>query len=1417
MANSKQERKRFISVLLVIALLIGLFPMSALADDPPSDTDYGNEVSVTDAVYGETSVTNAVCASDPSHFIYELNPEWMNEPYAYIREYIGPGGDVVIPETIEGRPVSRIFGAAFLGNQSITSVVIPESVERVEVNAFAYSYGIKSIVFKNPDTIIGDKNGLSDWDIVIPYQATIIGHNNSTAESFARKRNINFLSIDEPWTTEIDYGSQDAMSRFHRGEDVVVSELFQSSELANYFAHWMGEPWGLWTTPVWNGTINDTLNKRDVEMRMQRFYQNKGHFSFGSDDFKGITSLEGLQLFKDSILSDPKFSYNAVFQFSGNQLREVNALSFLNGVNYLDLSNNQLENIDGLSGLERLSHLDVSNNNLTNLDGLSNLRRLIEPQTAATTTSVLDFSHNRLSNIEGLNNVSMLDTLNANKVDFSYNFLTNSNIPTLSKLFKLFDQVAKPQLLFDYNYIFIDDQAAGKQFYNDWLEISGLSRGDNRANTPQYNYRFVKGADTLRVEHRVKGTDELLSFEEYSTADKSLDLNASITYNAKNFEGYSLIGDSGKYVLNKDHIFTSKIGTERHLVNSRNGLSISNVGLPDNMTSSITDEGILTTTDTAGEYNIVGKGTTEVNIHSEGVSHGIYPLTFDTFGSKDNVIVFYYQSSASLAKHKLTVGMEGQGTTFPATGTYEYDDGEWVSISARNTVPGYELEKWVIDGEDYFDAFGYGVSLKMDSDKTAIAHFKQNQPQPTRYTLTVNQVGMGTVTPFAAGSVTNFPEFESVSLMANPSPGYKFEKWVVNGLESDDQGITMYMDRNVVAIAHFIPIASPPKEYKLIVEVVGEGTVNVVNEDTKDVFQDVRGAVGQFKEGTEISVSMNPVKGHKFTKWMVDGQEIVKESLSFKMDEDKIVQAYFEPVVPSPEPKGSITVEFVDWETNSKLKEDVILSDLPLGDHSYRADAFIGVYKLIGDSVRNVVLTAAEPFGKMIFLYKKEDVIPTPEPEPKPNPEPTPSPDPEPKPTPEPKPEPKPEPTPEPKPEPEPKPNPEPTPSPDPEPKPTPKPTPEPKPEPKPEPTPEPKPEPTPKPTPELKPEPKPEPTPKTELPTVDPQPEPETKSNDKERGLEPERGASQVTNVPAPAVEKEMDTLLVEAVDHENEELLQTEEIDTLHLGLNEVKAPIIAGYSLIGSDKQTVFISENGESLTVTFRYLKEAEPNELFGVVYGVVKDANGNPMQGVKVELHSDPRITFTNENGEYRFENVELGKHTVILKNPFTDKEISRINVVAYKDYRDSDSTTVESVQVAEEVKRSIELNESMSTQRVDFVIEAIEQPEPVSPDKKFPIIPIVATPPLIIILLAYSRRRNVGIYNGANLLIKKIRVKAKPETVIDLTGYAASAFKVVFRKPNSFRNIDLYIKYGDTITQVELADDLNFIVFSPEN
>jgi hypothetical protein len=49
--------------------------------------------------------------------------------------YDGPGGDVVIPLEIDGKPVTVIGSNTFFLNSGITSVTIPASVERIETSA----------------------------------------------------------------------------------------------------------------------------------------------------------------------------------------------------------------------------------------------------------------------------------------------------------------------------------------------------------------------------------------------------------------------------------------------------------------------------------------------------------------------------------------------------------------------------------------------------------------------------------------------------------------------------------------------------------------------------------------------------------------------------------------------------------------------------------------------------------------------------------------------------------------------------------------------------------------------------------------------------------------------------------------------------------------------------------------------------------------------------------------------------------------------------------------------------------------------------------------------------------------------------------------------------------------------------------
>ncbi|BBW98763.1 hypothetical protein GsuE55_35960 [Geobacillus subterraneus] len=309
-------------------------------------------------------------------------------------------------------------------------------------------------------------------------------------------------------------------------------------------------------------------------------------------------------------------------------------------------------------------------------------------------------------------------------------------------------------------------------------------------------------------------------------------------------------------------------------------------------------------------------------------------------------------------------------------------------------------------------------------------------------------------------------------------------------------------------------------------------------------------------------------------------------------------------------------------------------------------------------------------------------------------------------------------------------------------------------------------------------------------------------------------------------------DKVTVIAVDNKTGKVLMQKDLTNLSYGYNQVRAPKIEGYEVTGPSLTLVRVTDSGKEIIVKFRY----EAKKAYGTVFGVVIDSEGNPIEGVMVELHSKPRVTYTNEKGEYRFENVELGKHTVILKNPYTLEEIAKIEVIAYKDVNDVNSGIKEVVQVSNEVRKSIELNETVNTQRIDFVIEPIKpkeepkdepkdkpQDEPkVKPQDKpkgnspkdLPIIPIVSAVPFII-LLGYLRRKNVKIYNKDGMVVAKLRVKARPETVIDLSGMKAETLKVVFRNPERFRKLELMVKYNDMKVRVELEEGKNYLVFKP--
>jgi len=73
-----------------------------------------------------------------------------------ITRYIGPGGDVSIPSTIDGLPVTTIGYHAFMECFNLNSVTIPNSLTRIGASAFERCTSLTSVMIGNGVTLIGD-------------------------------------------------------------------------------------------------------------------------------------------------------------------------------------------------------------------------------------------------------------------------------------------------------------------------------------------------------------------------------------------------------------------------------------------------------------------------------------------------------------------------------------------------------------------------------------------------------------------------------------------------------------------------------------------------------------------------------------------------------------------------------------------------------------------------------------------------------------------------------------------------------------------------------------------------------------------------------------------------------------------------------------------------------------------------------------------------------------------------------------------------------------------------------------------------------------------------------------------------------------------------------------------------------------
>lgn len=103
---------------------------------------------------------------DDEGLVYELNDSGT---YTVVDIGGTDKTDLVIPSTYKGKAVTAIGDEAFRAAQ-ITSITIPDSIKRIDYEAFERCYNLTSVVFENPEgwTADGESIDLSD-----PAQAAI--------------------------------------------------------------------------------------------------------------------------------------------------------------------------------------------------------------------------------------------------------------------------------------------------------------------------------------------------------------------------------------------------------------------------------------------------------------------------------------------------------------------------------------------------------------------------------------------------------------------------------------------------------------------------------------------------------------------------------------------------------------------------------------------------------------------------------------------------------------------------------------------------------------------------------------------------------------------------------------------------------------------------------------------------------------------------------------------------------------------------------------------------------------------------------------------------------------------------------------------------------------------------------------------
>lgn len=217
-------------------------------------------------------------------------------------------------------------------------------------------------------------------------------------------------------------------------------------------------------------------------------------------------------------------------------------------------------------------------------------------------------------------------------------------------------------------------------------------------------------------------------------------------------------------------------------------------------------------------------------------------------------------------QYELTIQVSGNGTTNPVAGTYTYNEGTQVNVSA-NPAPGSYFVNWLEDGEVL--SAEQVVVVTMNDDRSIMAVFALNEYEVELLSSPENvgvQTGAGT-----------YQHGQTASIATSLPHGYTFIHWKENGnifSTSPSFQAVVTQDRQFVAYysvnQYEVTVAPDPD---------GGGQVS---------------GGGVFDFGTEITVTAEVEEGYDFGGWRENGQLVSNElSYTFVVENDRDLVARF--------------------------------------------------------------------------------------------------------------------------------------------------------------------------------------------------------------------------------------------------------------------------------------------------------------------------------------------------------------------------------------------------------------------------------------------------------------------------------------------------------------------------------------------